>query len=292
MSDVSKIWESAKEEFQRNRENFRRSSRGRGNHPGQFRYPDDIAGPFPTFSTWLNERVRSLRQEQFPLSNELLELHCPPSSVALSFKAMWAYGCYFRCQTCYSTNYVSFDSGIAAITPDSSTIDVGILKDILLLTYGKINCVVMRGEWMKPIDQGRSAVRKDRLGFWSMLYDARTRNPGHNPFVYPSTVSQVYFMDEDRNPGWKVVLHHEPRSRRVTQDREFIDIDAAGERFPLPSGSTGEPAQYGSHEDNMDGEMVRATEVPPIQNGIYTEDDDAILNDDDYEDEMELQYVD
>ena len=141
-----RAWEEEKGEWQRNRDQFRRNSRPGRNSSAQYHYPAHLAAPFPSFGTWINQRVRSLREENFPISNELGELHCPPSSIALSFPAMWAYGCHFRCQGRGADPYVSFDSGIAAVTPDSSTLDVGILKDILLVTYGKLSCVLMRGE--------------------------------------------------------------------------------------------------------------------------------------------------
>ena len=153
-----------------------------------------------------------LRSEGFPVGPELLELHCPPSHVAFSFKAMWAYGCHFRCDPETRDSHVTFDSGIASVSSDSSTLDVGILKDILLISYGKLNCVVMQGEWIKSTEQGRAAIRKDRYGFWSVLFNARERGPQVNPFVFPSTVSQVYFMKDGVNEGWNVVLRHDPRS--------------------------------------------------------------------------------
>ena len=186
-----------------------------------------------------------------------------------------------------------FDCGIASVTPDSNTLDVGILKDILLVTYRKLSCVVMRCEWMKSTDQGRAAVRKDRLGFWSVLYNSRDNRHQQNPYVFPSSVSQVYFMQDSLNPSWRVVLYHEPRSRRVTEEKEFLDIEVAGEIFPLPTGigNSDEGTSLNTAPTNMEGEVLAAVCVPPLMREIVPEEEDAYFEDDGYKDEMELQYV-
>jgi hypothetical protein len=38
------------------------------------------------------------------------------------------------------------------------------------------------------------------------------------PFVFPSQVQQAFYVDDQRNPWWKVVLHAEPWSRCVFFD--------------------------------------------------------------------------
>ena len=288
-----RTWEEESRNWKSERERFRRQFRDGRQGPVHYRYPAHLAGQFPSFSKWLNERVRILRQEQFPLSNELLELHCPPSHMVMSFRGMWAHGCHYRCIRRGDNPYVSFDYGIAAVTEDSSTLDVGLLKDILLVTYGKLSCVVMRGEWMKSTEQGRAIVRKDRLGFWSVLYDARTTNNDHNPFVFPSRVSQVYFMNDELSPDWKVVLHHEPQARRVTQEKEFADIDSAGEQFPPPigSGNAFEGSCSNSNHSDSAPVILRANTVPALAPEATLDEEEAFLDDADYEEELELQYV-
>ena len=272
---------------------FRRESRRSRQGPLQYRYTDHLAGSFPAFATWLNVRVRTLRREQFPLADELIELHCPPSNLVMSYRRMWAFGCHYRCLDCGTNPYVSVDHGIAAITEDASTLDVGILKDILLVTYGKLSCVVMRGTWMKSTDQWRASVKKDRMGFWSVLYEARAADSRHNPFVFPSQVSQVYFMDDELNPAWKVVLHHEPRARRVTQDKEFPDIETAGEQFPPPEGTVQHDEGSSStwNNDEPAAVIVPGVNVPSSAVQGTVEEEDQFLDDADYEEEMELQYM-
>jgi hypothetical protein len=59
--------------------------------------------------------------------------------------AMWAYDCHYACESEIGPANVAFDSRIARITPESvtTTIDVGILKDMILVQYGEFNCVVL-----------------------------------------------------------------------------------------------------------------------------------------------------
>ena len=100
--------------------------------------------------------------EGFPeIPRELLKLRCPPSDVALSFNSIWAYGCHFRCNPKQGLAYVTFDCRITFTSEDSTTLDVGILKKILLVTYGNLKCIVMKVDWIKPRDKGRAVVKKD-----------------------------------------------------------------------------------------------------------------------------------
>ena len=151
----------------------------------------------------------------------------------------------------------------------------------------------MRGEWMKSTEHGRAAVQKDRLGFWSVLYDASTSDNNQNPFVFPSRVSHVYFMNDELNPGWKVVLHHEPRARRVTQEKEFPDIDSAGEQFPPPigSGQNSEGSCSNSTQSEAGEDILPANTVSAVAHEATIEEEEEFMDDADYEEEMELQYI-
>lgn len=58
---------------------------------------------------------------------------------------MWAYGCHFAYESKIGPENVAFDCGIARTTLKlvTTTIDVGILKDIILIQYGEFNYVVL-----------------------------------------------------------------------------------------------------------------------------------------------------
>jgi hypothetical protein len=42
-----------------------------------------------------------------------------------------------------------------------------------------------------------------------------------NPFAFPEKVSYIFFIDDTRVPGTKVVLRHEPRGKRTTEETDI-----------------------------------------------------------------------
>ncbi len=56
------------------------------------------------------------------------------------------------------------------------------------------------------------------------------------PFVCPSQVQQVFYVDDRHTPWWKVVLHAEPWSRRVFFDTygEYISTNEDGNAWDAP----------------------------------------------------------
>ncbi|KAG0596866.1 hypothetical protein M758_UG290600 [Ceratodon purpureus] len=292
-AELMSVWKEEQAEWQRGEREFPVHSAEREWGVIVYNYPDHLNGNFPSFGSWLNRHIRRIREEGFPVEPELLELQCQPSEVAMSYKAMWAYGCYYRCNPDNREGHVTIDCGIASVAEDASTLDVEILKDILLVTYGKMNCVVMQGDWIKATDQGRAAKRNDRLGFWSVLFTAQEHAPDMNPFVFPATVSQVYFMDNGVDRDWKTVLRHDGRSRRITEDKGIAEFETASTNFPPPNGVpapndgvAGVSSQAPTEDVVLDAENVRNLYE---ENAI--EDEDAYLDDADYEDEITIQYV-
>jgi hypothetical protein len=59
-----------------------------------------------------------------------------------------------------------------------------------------------------------------KVGTWSpsglsQLQSSTTEANDNEPFVFPAQVQHVFYFEELNQPWWKVVLHKEPRSRRV-----------------------------------------------------------------------------
>jgi hypothetical protein len=93
---------------------------------------------------------------------------------------------------------------------------VEVLKDILKLDYGLVHTLVIifKCEWVKRMDnQGNATYVKDDCGF--LIVNFRHRLPLMvEPFIFPSQVTQVFFFDDLKKPGWKVILKKEAQSRR------------------------------------------------------------------------------
>ena len=81
---------------------------------------------------------------------------------------------------------------------------------------------------MKHNVEGRSTIKKDRHGFWTCKLNEKEDFCLQNPYVYPRLVSQVCFMSEKLNQSWKVVLSHEPWSKRIVGEKAQHVFDACG----------------------------------------------------------------
>ena len=181
--------------------------------------------------------MKSLREADFPVPMAVINLSQPPDSRALKYRAMWAYGAHFRSNIPDGIGHVTFDSGIAHITDEGleDVIDVGILKSILLVTFGSMNVVLMEGRWFKKIDQGRASTKRDRYGFWTVKPDSFEDSATYNPYALPEKISQVFFMADTRDPNTRVVLRNDIRSIQTIGNRELPYFGASGSEDDLLS---------------------------------------------------------
>ena len=214
---------------------------------------------------------------------------------------MWAYGAHFRCDDEEGgPSHVTFDSGISHRSEENvgSAIVVGILRSILLVHFGSMTTVLMEGSWVAKRRQGRANIKRDRYGFWIVGYYNREEADVHNPYVFPEKVSQVFFMNDTRDSNLKVVLRHEPRGVRVTEDRDVSRFDASGTTdgsLSLPVFNHGRgitpvnPATgHSSVRPVPEGDVVEAATVENLQGDPRVAKEDDSFEDVDYEDEVDL----
>jgi hypothetical protein len=68
--------------------------------------------------------------------------------------------------------------------------------------------------------RGNPTYKQDETGFlhanfrYMMVKDKE-------PFIFPTQAQQVFYLDEEQNSYWKVVIHKKPRSSRITMDSSF-----------------------------------------------------------------------
>jgi len=144
-----------------------------------------------------------------------------PSQKATRYTRMRAFGNHFRVEDSQSALLQTYDSGIASIFEvpivdsqcEVSLNYVGVLQDILKLDYGPLRTpvILFRCEWLKREDnRGNSTYVRDDAGF--MVVNSRHKVPKmSDPFIFPSQATQVFFSNDFRKPGWKVVLRKEAR---------------------------------------------------------------------------------
>ena len=157
-----------------------------------------------------------------------------PSQKATRYTRMRAFGNHFRVQDSQSALLQTYDSGIASIfempaVDSESKVSlnyVGVLQDILKLDYGPLRTpvILFQCEWLKREDnRGNPTYVRDDAGF--MVVNFRHKLPKMSePFIFPSQATHVFFSDDVKKLGWKVVLRKEARSRREEQDTSDVFI--------------------------------------------------------------------
>ena len=201
----------------------------------QWRDAHDANGNIEPFDVWVKKAVHTHPHD--PNNGDDMDriLLCSrPSQKATRYTRMRAFGNHFRVEDSQSALLQTYDSGIASIF-EVPTIDsqsevslnyVGVLQDILKLDYGPLRTpvILFRCEWLKREDnRGNSTYVRDDAGF--MVVNSRHKVPKmSDPFIFPSQATQVFFSNDFRKPGWKVVLRKEARSRREEQDTSDVFI--------------------------------------------------------------------
>lgn len=155
------------------------------------------------FSIWLREHVLQLQATHGYVNPDLVCLSRPPHRFAMTFKRMVAYSAHYRVDANEGlAQYATQDSGIAQICAPTSALcrdqlgscgvleRVGILKEIIVVSFYTMRVVLMRGSWVMPCIGGVPAVVQDRHGFWLAHLDGQPRDET-SAFILPSFVTQV-----------------------------------------------------------------------------------------------------
>ena len=215
----------------------------------------------PPLKTWLRCRCAALADETDNERAELYSLSVGPSKRACSFKSMTSFGSHYRVDLEEAdTQHITFDSGVAELgsrrggpnTADNCAvvdlIRVGILKDILVVNYGKFPIVLMAVSWLAKHTTHQPRMQRDAYGFWLANMAAIPRDVSE-PYILPGLASQVrrmledvlfmidvsfqttigivhhrqlhnmyvqvFFVNDKSMPGWCVVVKKEARGRRI-----------------------------------------------------------------------------
>jgi hypothetical protein len=156
-----------------------------------------------SFATWLQLRCTTMTAEEQDERPELMALSVLPSRKVCAFTGMTSFGSHYRVDMEEGgPRHVTFDSGVAELESRrrggglaSSTVQVqlvrvGVLKSILVLSYGNLNIVLMVVSWVAKHTEDRPRLRRDSHGFWLANMAARPRDTT-NPYLLPALASQV-----------------------------------------------------------------------------------------------------
>jgi hypothetical protein len=136
---------------------------------------------------------------------ELMALSLEPSKRVCAFSGMKSFGSHYRIDTEEGgPRHVTFDSGVAELHSRAAVrgantnsvqvqlVRVGVLKNILVLSYGNLNIVLMVVSWVAKHTEERPRLRRDAHGFWLANMAARPRDTA-NPYLLPALASQVAY---------------------------------------------------------------------------------------------------
>jgi hypothetical protein len=139
------------------------------------------------------------------IDEDLVRIAQPPSHMALRFSRMWAYGNHYRTDNeQHRRRHSTYDSAICTIFTETiqggegdpglseATLQyVGILKDILMVSFGALKVTLMRASWI-PMHHGSETPTRirDQFGFFLVKHEKRLPTM-EAPYVFPSQVSQV-----------------------------------------------------------------------------------------------------
>lgn len=157
------------------------------------------------FGTWLRRRCSSMTEAEQLEMPELMALSIQPSKKVCSFRGMTSFGSHYRVDMEEGgPRHVTFDSGVAELrsrrhgrglssTTQVELIRVGVLKNILVLSYGNLHIVLMVVSWVAKHIEVSPRLRRDGHGFWVANMAARPRDTT-TPYLLPSLASQVVHM--------------------------------------------------------------------------------------------------
>ncbi len=130
-------------------------------------FPAHLAMDIPPFGEWLHEYVRRALDCNEPLNEDIICLSQPPSRIVKSYASMWAYGNHYQVEGEIGDCHMTYDNGIACIfiqgsrssARDRNVITtnlyyVGILKEILVVSYATIKCILFHACWIPSNPHG------------------------------------------------------------------------------------------------------------------------------------------
>ena len=201
----------------------------------------------PAFEDWIKG---ALGPHNIDVTNpddmDALLMCTKPSQKAIRYMRMKAFGNHFHVEDDTSTRLLTYDCGVASVfqvraddARDVTVNYVGVVKDILKIDYGPVSTPVisLRCEWVRRHDnRGNPTYDRDEAGFLCVNFRNRMAKSAE-PFIFPSQATQVFYSDDIRKQGWKVVLRSDARARREVVDTSDVFITTTVEASGLTAAS-------------------------------------------------------
>lgn len=149
-----------------------------------------------------------------------------PTVKAEFYSAMWAYGRHFRIMDRDMHKKTTFDCGISSMYDENGegTEYLGYVDSIIRVHFESFDTVLIKGKWYNSVIRRGSSgtLVKDECGV-VRIKAGRFMSEScvtDESLVFPKDVSQVFYVDDCINKGWKLAVHVNTRSKRVFYERE------------------------------------------------------------------------
>ncbi len=268
------------------REAFRRQFRRR--HASvPVRYPSALLD-LPPFPSWLSAEVKIAEDAGEHVEADVVQYAQPPERNAVAHRQMHAFGMHLRVHsaesdrvTCDSAVVASFTEqlrwGLREGRPIEVTKEyVGYIEEILELDYRNHCTTVLVCDWIRGNPDVRYPnIRRDEYGFTLANFNRLDGKVHGDSFAFPLHCQQVFFSNDQRRPGWKVVCRTDVRGRRgqlrvnesipvmtnIGNDTDFaglqpqmLDSEPRREPSAVPGTYVEEVHDTGIQEDSADGQ--------------------------------------
>ena len=161
------------------------------------------------------------------LDDDIIQYFQPPERYATSHRLMHAFGMHLRVRSSEG-GLVTRDScvvatfteqlrwGICNGRPIERTEEhVGYIEEILELDYRNHCTTVLVCDWVKASRDSRHLnIERDKYGFTVANFNHMDGRVHANSFAFPLHCQQVFFSDDPRRRGWKIVCRTNVRGRR------------------------------------------------------------------------------
>jgi hypothetical protein len=92
----------------------------------------------------------------------------------------------------------------------------GRIIDIVELNYsGQFSVVLFKCEWVDVFSE--EGIQKDKYGYTLVNFSHLIHKGDkieHEPFIFPNQADQVFYVEDEHNPGWSIVMK-QPKPRDV-----------------------------------------------------------------------------
>ncbi|XP_028104536.1 uncharacterized protein LOC114303594 [Camellia sinensis] len=183
-----------------------------------------------TFMYWLREKVSKELSGQNNISNNLKWIAQGPRLDVIKFPGYIINGCRYHTKD-RDNSRVSQNSGVSLVATTMQVTDYkdknpmftdmsyyGVITEIWQLDYNMFKISVFKCDWV----DNTKGIRVNELGF--TLVELGRIGHEDDPFILASQAKQVFYVQDQLDPRWSVVLEPPQKQYSCEKDDEFNDF--------------------------------------------------------------------